>query len=95
LRASGAALKARRGPPSLAAVETALDAYAAEIAAARREHLTQDLPIEAVERIFALGFALDQLRRNFTDLSRSVEELAGGPSARVLHESAEPEPSSR
>jgi hypothetical protein len=29
-----------------------------------------------VERIFALGFALEQLRRNFRDLERCVREAA-------------------
>jgi uncharacterized membrane protein YccC len=76
LRASAAALKARREPPPLAAVETALDAYAAEIATARREQLTRDLPIDTVERIFALGFALEQLRQNFNDLARCLTEYA-------------------
>jgi uncharacterized membrane protein YccC len=82
LRASAAALKAQDGPPAFAAVEAALDAYAEAIAAVRREHLTQDLPMEAVERIFALGFALEQLRQNFSDLARYLAEAAqsaGGP----------------
>jgi uncharacterized membrane protein YccC len=76
LRASAAALKARQQPPPFAAVEATLDAYAAEIAAARREQLTRDLPIETVERIFALGFALEQLRQNFNDLACCVSENA-------------------
>src|SRR5262249_36058934 len=58
LRASGAALSTRQAPPPLDAVESALDGYAAEFAALRREGLTRELPDEAVERIFALGFAL-------------------------------------
>lgn len=45
----------------------------------RREGSTRDLSDEEVERIFALGFALDQLRRNFTDLARCVSELAPTP----------------
>lgn len=36
------------------------DGYEAEIAALRREGLTRDLHGDAVERFFALGFALDQ-----------------------------------
>jgi hypothetical protein len=32
--------------------------------------------LEWVERIFALGFALDQLGRNFNDLARCVAESA-------------------
>ncbi len=79
LRASGAALLARRRPPSLDAVESALDAYAAAIAALRREGLTRSLSADAAERVFALGFALDQMHRNFQDLERCVAEWAGSP----------------
>ena len=76
LRASAAALLARRGPRPLDAVEAALDGYAAEFAAIRREGLTRDLPDEAAERIFTLGFALDQMRWNLEDLARCVAEFA-------------------
>ena len=84
LRASGAALLAGRGPPSLKAVETALDAYAAEIAALRREGLTRSLPGDEAERFFALGFALEQMHNNFKDLKRCVAEWAG-PSKEAEH----------
>ena len=76
-RASGAALQAGRSPPSLEAVESALDAYAAEIAALRSEGLTRSLPGDAAERFFALGFALEQMHSNFKDLERCVAERAG------------------
>jgi len=90
LRLSGAALKARRDPPSLAAVEKGLEAHAAAIEAARRERLSQDLPAETVERIFALGFALDQMCRNFEDLARCVAEFAQSANARLLKGDAAP-----
>ena len=77
LRATGAALEAGRGPPSLDAVQSALDAYAAVIAALRREGVTRGLTDDAAERFFALGFALEQMRNNFTDLARCVGEWAG------------------
>jgi len=38
--------------------------------------LTRELPDEAVERIFALGFALDQLHLHLRDLARCVAEFA-------------------
>jgi uncharacterized membrane protein YccC len=76
LRAGSAALIAHRNSPPLDAVEAALDAYAAAIATARRERLTQDLPVDVVERIFTLGFALEQLHQNFIDLARCVTEFA-------------------
>jgi hypothetical protein len=36
--------------------------------------ITLGLPVDTVERIFALGFALEQLRQNFRDLERCVME---------------------
>ena len=74
LRSSGAALLARRAPPSLDAVESALSAYAADIAALRREGVTRSLPGDAAERLFAIGFALEQMHQNFQDLERCVTE---------------------
>jgi hypothetical protein len=76
LRGSSAALIARRNPPPLAAVDAAFDGYEAEIAALRREGLTRDLPGDAVERLFALGFALEQLRHDFRELEQCVSEYA-------------------
>ena len=76
LRGSSAALIARRNPPPLAAVDVAFDGYEAEIAALRREGLTRDLPGDAVERLFALGFALEQLRHDFRELEQCVSEYA-------------------
>lgn len=81
LRACGSALRARRGPPPLDAVEAALDAYDAEMAALRSEGLTRALTAEAAERVFALGFALEQMRRNLADLERCVTEWATEASA--------------
>jgi uncharacterized membrane protein YccC len=83
LRACAGALLARRGPPSPAAVEAALDSYDAEFAAMRREGLTRNLSEETAERVFALGFALEQLRRNFNDLGRCITEFAPTDSAPV------------
>src|ERR1700730_5851998 len=76
LRGSSAALIARRNPPPLDAVDAAFDGYEAEIAALRREGLTRDLPGDAVERLFALGFALEQLRHDFRELEQCVSEYA-------------------
>jgi uncharacterized membrane protein YccC len=87
LRGSAAALTARRQPPA-ATVEAALDGYAAAIAAIRREGLMREMPGETVERIFALGFALDQLRHNFHDLARCVAECAQSPSAPATSDTA-------
>jgi uncharacterized membrane protein YccC len=78
MRRSGEALAARQGPPPLAAAEAALDGCAEAFAAIRYEGLTLDLPVDTVERIFALGFALEQVRHNFHDLERCVIETARG-----------------
>jgi uncharacterized membrane protein YccC len=76
LRGGSAALIARRNPPPLAAVDAALDSYAAEITALRREGLTRDLSVDALERLFAVGFALEQLRHDFRELEQCVTEYA-------------------
>jgi uncharacterized membrane protein YccC len=74
LRDCSAALVARRAPPSLIAADAAFDAYAAEIAAIRREGLMRSMPGDALEHLFTLGFALDQLHQHFRDLKRWVAE---------------------
>jgi uncharacterized membrane protein YccC len=79
MRRSGEALAARLGPPPLATAEAALDGCAEAFAAIRHEGLTLGLPVDTVERIFALGFALEQVRHNFHDLERCVTETARGP----------------
>ena len=71
-------------------MESALDAYAAEIAALRREGLTRSLPGDSAERFFALGFALEQMHNNFKDLERCVAEWAG-PSKEAGHNNSQPD----
>ncbi len=77
LRASAAALQARRGSPMRDRADAALKAYAVEMETVRREGLTRNLSVEDVERLFALGFALQQIHSNLTDLERCVAEWAG------------------
>jgi hypothetical protein len=76
LRASAATLLAGGEPPPLDDVEAGLDAYAVAVAKLREEGLTRNLPGDAAERFFALGFALEQLHQNFNDLGRCVIECA-------------------
>ena len=78
MRRSGEALAVRRGPPPLDEAETALAGCAEAFAAIRQDRLTLGLPVDTVERIFALGFALEQVRHNFRDLERCVTETARG-----------------
>jgi uncharacterized membrane protein YccC len=76
LSGSGSALAARLRPPSIARFEAALETYAAAFAGARRDGLTRVLSADAAERIFAFGFALEQLHQNFKDLQRCCEEVS-------------------
>lgn len=74
LRATAAALRTGTGSPAIWPVHVALQGYAAEIAAVRGEGLTRDLPGDAAERFFALGFSLEQMRQNLKDLERCIAE---------------------
>jgi uncharacterized membrane protein YccC len=76
LRDCAAALLARAAAPTLEAADAAFDEYAAEIAAIRREGLMRKLPGDALEHLFTLGFALDQLHQHFRDLGRWSSEWA-------------------
>ena len=76
LHGCATALALRRYPPPLDGVETALRAYTSEIVTLRDEGLTHSLSIGEAERLFTLGFALEQLRQHFSDLERCVHEAA-------------------
>jgi uncharacterized membrane protein YccC len=76
LLSSATALAKRGFPPPLGPVEASISAYESEVAALRGEGLTRPLSAGEVERLFALGFALEQLRQNFADLARCLQEFA-------------------
>lgn len=76
LRRTGEALAARREPSLIDAAEAAFGDYVEVLAAVRREGLTRDLAADAVERFFALGFGLDQMRQDLRDLDCCVREAA-------------------
>ncbi len=82
LTGSAAALVQSRRPPPLEPVEAALKAFDAEVASLRSEGLTRPLSTGEVERLFALGFALEQLSQNFADLARCVDDYAQGGGGR-------------
>jgi uncharacterized membrane protein YccC len=73
---SARALTSRCSPPSLEAFDETLTTFNSEIASLRRQGLTRTLSIDEAEQLFALGFALEQLHRNFSDLERCIEEWA-------------------
>jgi uncharacterized membrane protein YccC len=79
LRAIAEALRTGVGAPAIWPVQTALQAYAAEVAAVRAEGLIRGQPGDVAERFFALGFSLEQMRQNLKDLERCVAEWAETP----------------
>ena len=72
------ALDDHTAPPATAATHAGLAAYAEEISRLRDQGLTRALPGDALERLFALGFALDQLGRDLDDLAARTQEIADG-----------------
>ena len=78
LQGAARALDDRASPPAATATHTALTAYAEEIGRLRDEGLTRPLSGDALERLFALGFALDQLGRDLDDLAARAREVADG-----------------
>jgi uncharacterized membrane protein YccC len=64
-------------PLTTSAAHAALSAYAEEVGHVRDAGWTRALPGDALERLFALGFTLDQLGRDFDDLAARAQEIAG------------------
>ena len=83
LRAMAEAVRSGAGAPAIWPIHQALQGYAAEIAALRSEGLTRGLPGDVTERIFALGFSLEQMRQNLKDLERCVTEWSETPHQRA------------
>ena len=75
LHQTAEALAIGGNPWSLGAVEVAIDDYTEAFTKVRSEGLTIGLSMDTVERIFALGFALDEMRDHLRDLDRSVREI--------------------
>ena len=76
LRACGGALIQRAAPPSIGPVAAALERLSATVAILRQDGTTRPLPGPTMERLYGLGFALDQMRRDAEDLAERVAELA-------------------
>src|SRR6266478_3025474 len=86
LRSTAAALRSGVGAPAIWPMHEALQGYAAEIASLRSEGLTRGLPGDVAERVFALGFSLEQMRQNLKDLERCVAEWSETPSVATTRE---------
>ena len=74
LRSAATALRAGAGAPAILPVHLALQRYADEVAAVRREGMIRGQPGETAERFYALGFSLEQMHQNLADLDRVVGE---------------------
>ena len=79
LRASADALTARQEGPATGWVDDAFAAYFGHVAAMRRNGQLSAVPPAERERIFALGFALQQLRQNLAELADGVADWARNP----------------
>ena len=81
MRAAAASLRDSRGVVDIQRVDTALQAYAAEVAALRSEGLIRGVPVDVAERFFALGFSLEQMRQNLNDLDRCQTDWCEKPAS--------------
>jgi uncharacterized membrane protein YccC len=79
MRAAAVSLRSGSGAVDIRPVDAALQAYAAEVAAIRREGLIRGVPVDVAERFFALGFSLDQMRQNLNDLDRCRADWGDKP----------------
>jgi uncharacterized membrane protein YccC len=79
LHAAAEALRKAAIPPALAPVEAAMKTYADEVEQVRSEGLTRGMSGDEAERFFALGFSLEQMRQNLSDLERVVLEWSDAP----------------
>ncbi|HWI28714.1 MAG TPA: FUSC family protein [Stellaceae bacterium] len=77
LRRIGASLAAASELPSIDATLVTLAAYAAAMDQFRASPLALDLPAAETERIFALSFALAQLRGDLSDIALRAAAFAG------------------
>ena len=73
LLASATALTTRHAEPSTEPVDRAVAAYMRAISSTRTERLIQGLPVDERERVFASGFALQQLQQNLSNLAGCLQ----------------------
>lgn len=78
LQELGDALAGQRAPSRAETIAEGLGTYRVALDAVRRQGLTRLLDVDEVGRLFGIGFALDQLRRDLADLAERAQELAAG-----------------
>ena len=76
MRACADALRERKSPPALDGAEQALAKFTTTVEELQREGVTRAVPVENIGRLHALGFTLEQLRRNSEDFRNRVVECA-------------------
>ena len=64
-------------PPDLSGVDEALRLIDQSLGRLRAEGLTRELPIETIQRLYAVAFAFAQFRRDLIELHASVSGQAG------------------
>jgi uncharacterized membrane protein YccC len=74
LQSAADALRSGASAPPIHPVHLALQNYADEVAAVRRDGLIRGYSGETAERFFSLGFSLEQMHQNLGDLDRVVGE---------------------
>jgi uncharacterized membrane protein YccC len=77
-RSCALALTSRHKAAQLPPTQQEIAACASELTALRQRDLTS-LSAGQLEQLFALGFALEQLQRNISDLDRCVQEWISSP----------------
>lgn len=75
LRNAATALEQRKAITDSSSHDGAFEFYTGQILALRQEKKFRDLSTDMVGRIYALGFALEQLRLNFRDLNDRVTDF--------------------
>ena len=78
LRGCARALTLRLSPPPISPLQAVFDKCLSEIVTLRERELMR-LSATQLEHLFALGFALDQLRPNICDLERCIHEWVRQP----------------
>lgn len=77
LRNAAASLRLKRPGPVAEDIQTALADYTKAVSAIREKGLTRGQRGDVTERFFALGFSLEQMRRNLNDLERCLAKWSG------------------